>query len=146
MNVKFRNTNHALSFVRCDLLRLTTHYNYNYKVPPAPSPIAPPCSTLLVSTHVVCWRLTAMTDSRLGLENFLLILPRIPYSWQRTPPPRTGLELLMEDLESLGMRLPRIPPFPRKWKFDQDLGLWVLGCQEYTEPNANLVRTWHFEF
>ena len=49
-------------------------------------------------------------------------------------------------------------PLPRKWKFGQDLGvsmggqeyqdlgLWVLSSQEYPAPNANLVRTWDFEF
>ena len=37
---------------------------------------------LLVSTHTVCERLSVMQGLReLGMANFLLILPRIPYSW-----------------------------------------------------------------
>ena len=79
------------------------------------------------------------------------------------PPPPPGLDILMEDIQSLGIRLPRITAPAPKWKFGQDLGLWVVGCQQYPlplpprigtshiglripSPNENLVRTWDFEF
>ena len=126
-----------------------------------------------------------------GLENFWLILPRIPYSWPRTPPtppplrigtshgglrrfgsevgqehpilgqepppPLSGLELLMDDLEGSGLRLAKnahypgngnlvrtwdfefwvaknTPCPPEKWKFDQDLGIWVLVAKNTPLP------------
>ena len=101
-------------------------------------------------THSV-WDTICDAGSSLGLENLLLILPRIPYSCQRTTPPPPGFELLNEDLRSSGLELvkntenPRMSPSPQ-WKFGQDLGLWILGCQEYPPPtNKNLVRTWEFE-
>ena len=87
------------------------------------------CLDLLVSPHIVCEGLSAMQD----LE-FVLKISRILYSWQimNTPPPHahththahTGLELYMEDLGSLDLRLPRITP-PPQMKTVQDFGFEV---------------------
>ena len=74
----------------------------------------------LVSTHIVCARLSAMQDLAWVLRIFaqnpknIVFLARIPY-----PP---GLEFLMEDLGSSGLRLLRIPPPPRN---ENCSGLWI---------------------
>ena len=62
------------------------------------------------SAHIVCERLYAMQELA-GCKNFLLILGRIPYSAQASLP-LPGLELPMEDPESLGLR-PAECPHPR---------------------------------
>ena len=65
-----------------------------------------PVNPLLVSTHIVCERLSVMQElawvrgSCAQNPKFTLFLVN--------PPPQ--LELLMDDLGSLGLRLPRIPP------------------------------------
>ena len=78
----------------------------------------------LVSTHTrSVWEPICDAVLRFGCENFLPILGH-----GKTPPPSrasriphpSGLELLMEDLEGLGLRLEE---YPSKWKFDQDLRL-----------------------
>ena len=67
---------------------------------------------LLVSTHLVCERLSVMLDlawvrrfgtSHGGLSNF-------KSKAAKNTPPTPRLELLMGDLASLGLRLLRIPP------------------------------------
>ena len=66
---------------------------------------------VLVSTHIVCERLSVMQDlawvGRFCAQNS-----------KNTPPPR--LEILMEDLGNLGLRLPRIPP-----ENENCSGLWI---------------------
>ena len=71
----------------------------------------------LGSTHIVCERLSVMQD----LAWVLRICAQNPQntlflaSQEYSPP---GLELLMEDLVTSGLRLPRIPPHPPPdWNF-----------------------------
>ena len=42
--------------------------------------------------------------------------------------------------------LPPPAPQSRKWKFDQDLALWVVTTQESQPLKWNLGRSWHFGF
>ena len=92
---------------------------------------------LLVSTHIVCVRLSAMQEQvwvrRLCAQNakntlFLASQEYPPPTPPLTPPP--GLELLMEDLRSLSLKLVKNIPHP----------------SPPPSENENLVGTWDFEF
>ena len=71
-------------------------------------------SGYLVSTHVVCERLSAMQGlPECGMAKCLLILPRIPYfrPVMNTPLPFPKIEIWPE-LGTLSFDYPRIPPPP----------------------------------
>ena len=78
----------------------------------------------LVSSHVVCQRLSAMQE-QVRLPEFLVHFANNANSWLAKNTPRPPKMKSWPGLGTLSFELPRIPPPP---------------------PNENLVRTWHFEF
>ena len=118
-----------------------THWNDCEKLQPR---------SWLVSTHVVCERLSVM-QQQAGLQEFLAHIAKITLFLSSFPLPQ--------------------PP-PPKWKVGHNLALWLLTTQEYPHPlpktkswpelgtfrydyprmninpseNEKLARTWHFEF
>ena len=102
---------------------------------------------LLVSLHTHGVEDYLQCKGEFGMANFLLILPRVPYSRvaSHSPPPRNekldstwhfefwlpkNTPSLMKswlELATLNFNYPRIPPW--KWKVGQKLALWVLTTQ-----------------
>ena len=88
----------------------------------------------LVSTHVVCERLSAMQGlPECGIVKFLLRIPIHNLVTQEYP--ITRKLKFGQILALLSFDYPRIlSPLPRKLKFRQILALWVLPTQEYPPP------------
>ena len=104
---------------------------------------------LLVYTHVVCERLSAMQEQA-RLPEFLvqnsLSAPTQVFQecWSAlplTPPPPMKI---WTDLGTLDLSWSGLPPL--WWKFGQILALWILVGLDYPHPNKNLARCWHFGF
>ena len=130
----------------------------------------------------MCERLFAMQEQvrlpevLLCFQNFRFILPRIPililttleyptpieiwprlgtlsFDYSRIPPPP---HVNLTRTWNLSFDYSRIPLLLQKWKFGQDLGLWILTTLEYHHhptptpleypPNVNLARTWNLSF
>ena len=80
-------------------------------------------ATSLVSTYVVCERLSVMHDPAGVVENLVQNSTVYPYSAiQNTPPP------------------------PRKLKFMQIFALCDFLVAEYPPHNENSQKSWHFDF
>ena len=82
----------------------------------------------------------------------MLKIPRIPHSWQTQDPPPPGFEILMEDLISSGLRLPRkntassSPPVGTSHGGLTDFSA-ELGNKEYTyrRPMEDCAGDWCVE-
>ena len=91
-----------------------------------------PSDLLLVSTYVVCERLSVMHEPAGVVENLVQILQNTPYSViQNTPP-------IKAHLGTLSIFSYRIPP-----PFRHILGLWVFSVTEYP---PHLGTSWDFEY
>ena len=125
---------------------------------------------LLVSTYVVCERLSVMHEPAGVVENLVQILQNTPilqYSFRIPPPPKNGncqrswhFDFSVTEYPpppenwNLGrswhfvtFQLQNTPPPPRKLKFRQILALCDFSVTEYPPPpNWNLGRSWHFDF
>ena len=121
----------------------------------------------LVSTYVVCERLSVMHEPAGVVENLVQNSTVYPYSAiQNTPPPKWKLSEILA-LWLFSCRIPPPPenwnlgrswhfvisqlqntptPHPQKLKFRQILALCDFSVAEYTPPkkNWNLGRSWHF--
>ena len=83
-------------------------------------------SPLLVSTYVVCERLSVMHEPAGVVENLVQNSTVYPYSAiQNTPPP--------------------LPP-PPKMKIVRNLGTLTFQLQNTPPPNENCQKSWHFDF
>ena len=113
---------------------------------PAPPPPRLPRhvrSNLLVSTYVVCERLSVMHEPAGVVENLVQNSTVYPYSAiQNNPPPPKKWKL--SEILALWLFSCRIPP-PVKMKIVRNLGTLTFQLQN-TPPlqNWNLGRSWHF--
>ena len=90
----------------------------------------------LVSIHVVCGRLFAMASRMFGSFCLSRIFGSIFQEYHTLGKALPLLRSSRSELGTLSFEYPRIhsplsPPL-QKWKFGQNLALWVLGTQEYT--------------
>ena len=120
----------------------------------------------LVSTYVVCERLSVMHEPAGVVEILVQILQNTPilkYSF-RIPPPPSKMKIV-RDLGTLTFQFQNTPPPnencqrswhfdfsvseyppppPQKWKLSEILALWLFSFRIPPE-NWNLVRSWHFK-
>ena len=105
---------------------------------------------VLVSTYVVCERLSVMHEPAGVVEILVQILQNTPilkYSFRIPPPPKMKI---VRDLGTLTFQFQNTPPplFSfRKLKFRQILALCDFSVSEYPPQKLKFVsRSWHFDF
>ena len=82
------------------------------------------CTKLLVSTYIVCERLSVMHEPAGVVENLVQILQFTPILQYRIPPPPPEMKIV-RNLGTLTFQLQNTPPPP---------------------GNENCQKSWHFDF
>ena len=94
----------------------------------------PVLSVLLVSTYVVCERLSVMHEPAGVVENLVQILQNTPILQYRIPPQKMKI---VRDPLHFDFSVSEYPPPPRKLKFRQILALCDFSISEYPPPPEN---------
>ena len=99
--------------------------------------------TWLVSTYVVCERLSVMHEPAGVVENLVQILQNTPILKYRIPPPP---KWKLSEILALWLFSFRIPPPPPNWNLGRSWHFVTFQFQNTPPPpeNWNLGRSWHF--
>ena len=104
---------------------------------------------LLVSTYVVCERLSVMHEPAGVVEILVQIrqnTPILKYSFRIPPPPKIKI---VRDLGTLTFQFQNTPhpppPHPKNWNLGRSWH-FDFSVSEYPPQNENCQRSWHFDF
>ena len=98
---------------------------------------------LLVSTYIVCERLSVMHEPAGVVENLVQILQFTPILQYRIPPPKMKI---VRNLGTLTFQLQNTPSPPKNWNLGRSWH-FDFSVAEYPPPeNENCQKSWHFDF